>query len=304
MLYQPYFPQSAIRVDALFSLHYFNFQKGYVFPGERHNFWELVYADVGGATIGDDSSELPLSPGQCYLYPPNAFHTIHANLAPETSLFVVSFQSNSALLCRLGRRILTLNTECRRIIRRILMEAQLFCGPVLDITDQTVLVPSPSAPLGSGQIIALNLEFLLLLLLRLDQDSAEPAPKRAPITEEQDMQSIVAAAESFMHSHLDGSIHMEDICRNIGVSGTTLKRLFRQCLNAGVMEHYQSLRLKEACRRLRTGRVNVSQVAYELGYSSLPAFSRQFKQMLGITPREYTLMVNDSIRSKRKPMDG
>lgn len=304
MLYQPYFPQSVIRVDALFSLHYFNFQKGYVFPGERHNFWELVYADVGGATIGDDNLELPLSPGQCYLYPPNAFHTIHANLAPEASLFVVSFQSNSALLGGLSRRVLTLNTECRRIIRRILMEAQLFCGPVLDITDQTVLVPSPNAPLGSGQIIALNLEFLLLLLLRLDQDSAEPTPKRAPITEEQDMQSIVAAAESFMRSHLDGSIHLEDICRNIGVSGTTLKRLFRQRLNAGVMEHYQSLRLKEACRRLRTGRVNVSQVAYELGYSSLPAFSRQFKQMLGITPREYTLMVNDSIRSTRKPMGG
>ena len=114
------------------------------------------------------------------------------------------------------------------------------------------------------------------------------------------MQSIVAAAESYMRSHLDGSIHMDDICKNIGVSRTTLKRLVRQCLNVGVMEHYQSLRLKEACRHLRTGRVNISQIAYELGYSSLPAFSRQFKQMLGITPREYTLMVNDSVNSKRK----
>ena len=136
--------------------------------------------------------------------------------------------------------------------------------------------------------------------MRLDQDGAEPVPKRAPITEEQEMQSIVAAAESYMRSHLDGSIHMDDICKNIGVSRTTLKRLFRQCLNVGVMEHYQSLRLKEACRHLRTGRVNISQIAYELGYSSLPAFSRQFKQMLGITPREYTLMVNDSVNSKRK----
>ena len=300
MDYQPYPPQRIITIDALFSLHYFNFQKDYIYPGERHDFWELVYADVGGATIGDDDSELPLSPGQCYLYPPNIFHTIHANLAPECSLFVVSFQSQSTPLSGLSRRILTLSTECRRVIRRILMEAQLFCGPVLDITDQTSLRPSPDAPSGSSQIIVLNLEFLLLLLMRLDQDGAEPVPKRAPITEEQEMQSIVAAAESYMRSHLDGSIHMDDICKNIGVSRTTLKRLFRQCLNVGVMEHYQSLRLKEACRHLRTGRVNISQIAYELGYSSLPAFSRQFKQMLGITPREYTLMVNDSVNSKRK----
>ena len=301
MEYRPYLPQRIITIDALFSLHYFNFRKDYVYPGERHDFWELVYADVGGATIGDESVDLPLNPGQCYIYPPNIFHTIRANLAPECSLFVVSFQSESEPLSNLSRRILTLSTECRRSIRRILMEAQLFCGPVLDITDQTILSAAPDVPPGSDQIIVLNLELLLLLMMRLDQDNAESALKRAPITEEQDMQSIVAAAEAFMRSHLDGSIHLDDICKNIGVSRTTLKRLFRQCLDVGVMEHYQRMRLKEACRHLRTGRVNISQIAYELGYSSLPAFSRQFKQILGITPREYTLMVNDSVNSKRKP---
>ena len=49
MSYHPYYPERIMRVDALFSLHYFNFQQGYVFPGERHDFWELVYADIGGA---------------------------------------------------------------------------------------------------------------------------------------------------------------------------------------------------------------------------------------------------------------
>lgn len=300
MSYHPYYPERIVCIDALFSLHYFNFQQGYIFPGEQHDFWELLYVDMGGATIGDDGIELPLGQGQCCLHAPNVFHTIHANLAPEANLFVISFSSDTPQLRTLCRRPLVLNTECRRIIRRILMEAQAFCGPVLDISNQHQLCPAPGAPYGSGQIIALNLEQLLLLLLRQEDGEQESAPKRAPITDEQDMQSIVAAAEAFMRSHLDGSIHLDDICRNIGVSRTTLKRLFRQCLETGVMEHYQSLRLKEACRHLRTGRVNISQIAYELGYSSLPAFSRQFKQMLGITPREYTLLVNDNAEF-RKP---
>lgn len=303
MIYQAYRPLRGVCVDALYSLHYFNFQQGYVFPGERHSFWEMVYVDMGGATIGDDGREFPLSPGQCFLHAPDAFHTIHANLAPQANLFVISFSSASSGLSSLCRRALVLNTECRRIIRRILIEAQAFCGPVLDITNQEMLVPSANAPYGSGQVIALNLELLLILLLRQELGEDEQTMKRAPITEDQDMQSIVAAAEAFMRSHLDGSIHLDDICKNIGVSRTTLKRLFRQCLSTCVMEHYQSLRLQEACRHLRSGRVNASQIAYELGYSSLPAFSRQFKQILGITPREYMLSVNDNPESKRKPRE-
>lgn len=299
MPYQPYCPEQMIRVDTLYSLHYFNFRQGYVFPGEKHDFWELVYADMGGATIGDDDAEFPLGSGQCCLHAPNAFHTIHANLSPETNLFVMSFGCSCSQLNKLTQRVLSLNTECRRILRRILMEADDFCGPVLDISSLETLTPLPNAPFGSGQLIQLNLEMLLLLLLRQECDESEIVTKRAPITEEQEMQSIVAAAEEFMRNHLDGSIRLDDVCKNIGVGKTTLKRLFRQCMQTGVMEHYQNLRLKEACRHLRTGRTNVSQIAYELGYSSLPAFSRQFKNTLGITPREYTLLVNDSIDARK-----
>ena len=54
MLYRPYRPRRIIQVDALYSLHYFNFRHGYFFPGERHDFWELVYADMGGASLEED----------------------------------------------------------------------------------------------------------------------------------------------------------------------------------------------------------------------------------------------------------
>lgn len=297
MRYQPYVPEAFARVDALYSLHYFNFRRGYAFPGERHDFWELVYADIGGATIGDEDRAFALAPGQCFLHAPNAFHTIHANLAPECSLFVMGFASESESLRVLSGSVHALNTEGKRLIRRILIEGDALCGPVLDISDQESLAPSRSAPLGSGQVIVLNLELLLIQLLRGERDSL----KRAPVTDEQGMQSLVEAAESLMRDHPDGSLRMEDICRHVGVGPTTLKRLFRQCRETGAMERYQRLRLEEACRRLRTGRVNVSETAYELGYSSLPAFSRQFKARLGITPREYMRAVDD--RAPRRPVD-
>ena len=297
MRYQPYVPEPVARVDALYSLHYFSFRRGYAFPGEKHDFWELVYADIGGATIGNEGESFPLAPGQCFLHAPNAFHTICANLAPECSLFVMAFASESQALRALCRGVHALNTEGKRLIRRILIEGDALCGPVLDISDLEALALSESAPPGSGQVIVLNLELLLIQLLRGECDGL----KRAPVTDEQGMQSLVEAAERLMRDHPDGSLHMEDVCRHVGVGPTTLKRLFRQCRETGVMERYQRLRLEEACRRLRTGRMNVSEVAYELGYSSLPAFSRQFKARLGIAPREYMRAVDD--RAPRRPVD-
>ncbi|MDD3214666.1 MAG: helix-turn-helix domain-containing protein [Eubacteriales bacterium] len=45
--------------------------------------------------------------------------------------------------------------------------------------------------------------------------------------------------------------------------------------------------MEEARRRLRSGEKNITQVADELGYSSIAAFSRQFKQLMKLTPSEY-----------------
>ena len=63
MAYRPWIPERPVRVDALYSLHYFSFRPGYVYPGERHDFWELVYVDMGGATLGDDARRFPSARG-------------------------------------------------------------------------------------------------------------------------------------------------------------------------------------------------------------------------------------------------
>ena len=45
------FPRVALRdtivIKKICSVHYFEFSKTYTFPGEKHNFWEMVYVDKG-----------------------------------------------------------------------------------------------------------------------------------------------------------------------------------------------------------------------------------------------------------------
>lgn len=61
------------------------------------------------------------------------------------------------------------------------------------------------------------------------------------------------------------------------------------------IEHYMiKLRIEKAKELLSYNDQNVSEIAYKLGYSSAAHFSRQFKQLVGVSPSKYK--INPSIR--------
>lgn len=288
MEYIPLKIERSVRVDKLYSLHYFQFAAGYIFPGEQHNFWEMVYIDRGEADIGAGRQVVRLRQGQAFFHRPNEFHSIWANSATGPNIMVLSFGAAGHALRSLAGHALTLDAQMRGLLRQLISEGRACFGPVLDISEQRVLTPNADAPAGSQQMIVLLLEQILLLLLRQAQTGQLPPLQQAPqLTDEHSADELTGQLAALMREHLDGSLSFEEICRHSGLSQTTLKARFRRFNGMGVMEYYQRLRVEEAQRLLREGRLNVTQTAEALGYSSIHAFSRKFKQLLGVTPLGY-----------------
>ena len=92
---------------------------------------------------------------------------------------------------------------------------------------------------------------------------------------------------ALMRAHPDGRLRFEDICRASGWGQTALKECFRRYQHMSVMACYRRIRIEEARRLLREGRLNVSQVAETLGYSSVQYFSAQFRREMGMSPMQY-----------------
>ena len=87
-------PQNLIRVSRIVTIHYHEFGPSFVFSGEKHDFWELVYVDKGTVRIRRDEDEITLTQAQLLFHRPNEFHTIRS-LDSSPNVFVISFTCRS-----------------------------------------------------------------------------------------------------------------------------------------------------------------------------------------------------------------
>jgi AraC-like DNA-binding protein len=81
-------------------------------------------------------------------------------------------------------------------------------------------------------------------------------------------------------------ISLQDWAQRLGTSTRTLTRAFEAHLGMTLREWKRKLRLFRSVELLSDGR-SMTQIAFELGYSSTSAFIYMFKQEMGVSPRRY-----------------
>ena len=90
-----------------------------------------------------------------------------------------------------------------------------------------------------------------------------------------------------MYRHLDRELTLAELSAAMGTSPSTLSAVFRQCTGHAPMDFFTRLKMKQACRMLRSGGEYVYEVARQLGYRDPYYFSRAFKKVMGVSPRSY-----------------
>lgn len=76
------------------------------------------------------------------------------------------------------------------------------------------------------------------------------------------------------------------ICSTLNMSRTQLYRKFNALSDKTVNNYWRSLRLRKALELLQMGELNVTQVAFEVGFKDLSHFSQSFKEEFGYNPSE------------------
>ncbi len=79
----------------------------------------------------------------------------------------------------------------------------------------------------------------------------------------------------------------EDFAENVGMSKTHLNRKLNALTDTSANEFIRTYRLKKAAGLLSGRSGNISEIAYEVGFSNPSYFAESFKKLFGYSPSEY-----------------
>jgi len=90
-------------------------------------------------------------------------------------------------------------------------------------------------------------------------------------------------------SHINSNITVEELAFLCNMSLSTFKRRFARIYSNSPNRWLLEKRMERAAKMLRQDDCKASEIYYELGYENLSSFIQSFKQIYGITPKQYQL---------------
>lgn len=303
MDYQHTSLKSSIVIRSIVSIHYFEYMSDFIFPGEQHDFWELVCVDKGEIQAAAGNRTVTLKRGNILFHQPGEFHNVVANGRISPSLVVISFDCHSRAMNQFAHQVLSVRETETSLLSQIIIEARNAFQGRLNNPYQEGLIRRPSSPFGTEQLIKIYLEQLLIHLYRrywpagceeTDSNLQLSNSILMPDTPAVSLNSLDAKKETcirikrYMEEHLHEPLTIQDICRDNLIGSSQLSRIFREFYQCGVIDCFIRMKIEAAKQMIRNDQMNFSQIADRLGYNSVHYFSRQFKKQTGMTPTEYS----------------
>lgn len=94
-------------------------------------------------------------------------------------------------------------------------------------------------------------------------------------------------ALNYMHEHLAEPISLDQMAQMSGVSVSYFSVMIKQATGMSFLKYLNGLRMDQACHLLRETNDNITEICYKLGFNDYSHFSRKFKQVTGVSPREF-----------------
>lgn len=100
-------------------------------------------------------------------------------------------------------------------------------------------------------------------------------------------QELAQHTADYLLRNLGRHVTLEELTGAFGVSGTTLKKHFHDVYGMSLYAWFKTQRMEHAARDLRESQDSVLKIAGDYGYENASKFSTAFRDVMGMSPREY-----------------
>ncbi len=272
-----------IDVSHIFSVHHLELNKAFDEVSEKHDFWELAYAENGKIYLHSDARTYYLNQGDIYITKPNESHYFTGDKVSGSNIFIISFACKSLHMSFFEDKIIRIGSESGKLISMISAEAHKTFENTLNNPGMRALQKKSDSPFGGEQVIGNLLENLLIALIREKSGTNVRPFLSKDVFEGHLIKSIIA----YMDEHLYDRIDLSGMARELNYSATYLSQYFSKVTHYSIIEYYNIMKLNEAKRYMRDTKLSLDVISQKLGFCNQHYFSKVFKKYNGVTPKYY-----------------
>ena len=271
-------PRPPIEIAEVFTLFLRRCQNPFVFSGELHDSWEIVYVRKGNASITADDKVLPLSAGSLIFHKPMEFHQIFSE-DPGLEIFVASFHLVGDLAYKFRDALFHLLPEEQELFDSLIARCvKLNHGYFQDSVDPNDCTTFWNASPLEFYACVHQLEHLFCLLLMRSPTLQTPQTSPDSI--------LYRKIVSILEEHLYENITISQVAALCDVSPSSIKACFSRHAGCGLHKYFLKLKLRQAIRLIKEGH-SISSVSDTLGFNNPNYFSYVFLREMGKRPTDF-----------------
>lgn len=137
----------------------------------------------------------------------------------------------------------------------------------------------------SSFMIGTYLQQIIVLAYRSFHDSWEKA--YSPLVQDKGLSQPIFDVVNYIDQNMDSITELSRMADELHYSYSYLSHQFPKEVGLTIKEYYNRKRFEKAVELLRSGELNVTQIAARLQYQSIHTFSKAFRKNFGISPTEY-----------------
>lgn len=275
--------EKLIVVEDIVTIHYLQPEKNFSFPEEKHDFWEIVYADKGPCIARAEGKDIPLSEGEMLFHKPDIGHALKADGKKAPSIFIITFVCKSRAMRFFEDKKIKLSKTLSKFVYYITEEGKnTFNLPYFN-PNLTHMELKDRPALGGQQLIKNYLEILLINIMRAE---TERDCNEVFVLKEAEGK-VTGDIIALLRASIGEKLSVSEICARVNYNKSYVFSRFKADTGVTVMTYFTNLKIERAKQLLREGNLNVSQISAELAFDTPNYFTKTFKKITGYSPLQY-----------------
>ncbi|MDF2667840.1 MAG: transcriptional regulator, AraC family [Paenibacillus sp.] len=250
------------------------------YPVHHHEFVEISLVTEGSGTEIINGAEHQLKPGSICVLLPHHLHALTIDAGKPLRKFCVMFDINllfQAEFSEVGQWLVKLSDDSTPYYDLPESAFESLMAALSSIESEYT-----SDTLGKQGFMRIKLLETIYLFFRNHPDFTS-ATKQAITTQPAEWEFIKYVNTHFMEEALS----LEHVANRFGVSIFVVRNSFKRLIGKNFLEYLHLLRVRRASSLLAATEMSISEIAYDVGFSSLRSFTRVFKETLGMSASDF-----------------